>query len=145
MADHARHREAGNVGVRHAPRVLEAVGQPGEPGAEDEPDDRPIAPDAVANRDRGVRRRGPPPPDRQGGAHAGPPFSAAMSAFARARSEALSSGVTNALSKPLSATRQSSSNEKSRWRAACTYSSVSVVPLMRRLSVFNTTLSPASK
>ena len=49
------------------------------------------------------------------------------------------------LSNPLSATRASSSKLKPSDCAACRYSSVSVMPLISRLSVLSTTLSPRSK
>src|SRR5215207_9960907 len=142
MSDDGGRREAGNVAVRHSPAVLEAIGQPGKPGPEDETGHRPLGPDVLLNRARrprggrlAVACLGHRPHDCAA-------RSAAMSAFALATSADRSPSDRNALSKPFSATAQSSSKEKSSCSAACTYSSVSVVPLISRLSVFSTTFIP---
>src|SRR4051812_42179370 len=71
--------------------------------------------------------------------------SVAISACAREISRRRSPYGRKQLSKPLSATRASSSKLKASDCAACTYSSVRVTPLIRRLSVLSTTFRPRSK
>src|SRR5205085_10690688 len=73
------------------------------------------------------------------------PASRAISARARAISRSRSSHGMNALQKPLSAISHNSPKVKPRVDAACMYSAVNVVPLIKRLSVFSTTFMPRSK
>src|SRR5688572_22297611 len=145
MPRHAGPREPGDVGIGQAPRIVEALGETRQSRPENQADDGALGSDVCADRSRRIGGSAPSPATGHDSAHDLPPRSAAISALACVSSVARSSAERNALSKPLSAIVDSSSNEKSRWRAAWAYSSVKVVPLMSRLSVFNTTLSPASK
>src|SRR5688572_4970694 len=114
MSEDAGPRKAGDVGVGHAPRIVEPVGETRQSRPENQTDDGLLGADVCADRSRRIRGSAPSPRTGHGSGHDLPPRSAAMSAFARATSVARSSAGRNALSKPLSAIVLSSSNEKSR-------------------------------
>src|SRR4030081_3027468 len=142
VTDDGCRREPRHFGERDGGGARDPCRQPAKSRAEHDARHRVGRADAQANR-VSRRRRGLCSKGRR--AHATSARSALISASARSMSFRRSSYGRKALSKPFSATRDSSSKVKCRSRAACAYSSVSVTSLIRRLSVFSTTLSPRSK
>src|SRR6185503_10040354 len=154
MVRHSRARESRNLSVRDSNRLLDVVGQAAEPRSEHDRGDGRRARQTAAN---GVGRfflvggaelgRGCHDAPAAGDVETrgGKPTGSrnwAMRARASASSVSRSLQRANALSKPFSANWHKSSKPKPSSRAACRYSSVSVVPLMSRLSVFSTTFIP---
>ena len=146
VADDGGGGKAGDLGEGDVARILDAAREPAEARAEH---DR-RAPDR-RRRVRSTDRR--PRASAAARAPNGEPSITTRLARGATRSRrwraprgrSRSGCGRKALSKPLIAICASSSNVKSSDCAACTYSSVRVVPLMSRLSVLSTTLRPRSK
>src|SRR5450756_774640 len=133
--------KAGNVAEWNAHGIPNGVRETAQSGAEDDPDRRFLRRGAFANRRGSFDGR----LCRVLGFQDSGPISCSILSDTSSISMSRSSQGRNALSKPLSAMPASSSTLRSRCSAAQTYSSVRVVPLMRRLSVLSVTLRPRSK
>src|SRR6185503_313405 len=132
-------RKAWNLGVRYACDCVDLVRESAKPGAEHDGGGGCPGPDfRVQHLRRGARRT------RTKLTHTAP-RSPSISCCAAVSSVSRSAQGRNALSNELSAIAHNSSKSNPIFVAASTYSSVSVVPLIKRLSVLSTTFMPASK
>src|SRR5687767_5678707 len=135
-----RHGKSREIGIWHESLPLDPLAEFSETGAEDEASHR------LLNRECGANLGGYLVGRRKIVAndlvHAGTPRSPSMAARALAISSCRSFHGRKALSNPFMATCARSSKLSPSSRDASSYSSVSVVPLMSRLSVLSTTLRP---